>query len=247
MGTIHACLAAAALLPGLPASAQQTDRGLRSGPGSPFGQAASEEYRQAFFGQAKKWILSKEPLSDIRPCSPLETILTFINEEIRYADPASGGEKTVPSVKAGREDLEKKVDDRIANTDILLVANETWRGCVKPKGGEGATGVAAALAVSASEKRLMARVCKRTMGDPNKDAILILGDSGAEEDRPISGMGTKGAHELLHLVLYKMKSKKMSVHHGLTDWLFWGRSAKTNTIPWKGPETKADCGKSELP
>ncbi|MBI5211232.1 MAG: hypothetical protein HY927_14765 [Elusimicrobia bacterium] len=243
MSVSCACLAAAVLQLGQPAQAQETERGARSGTGAAFGQAASDEYRQAFFEQATKWILSKEPLSDIRPCSPLETILTFINEEIRYVDPGTGAEKTVPAVKAGRKDLEEKLNDGVANTDVMFVSNESWRSCIKAKGGEGATGVAAALAVTAGEKRLMARVCKRAMGDPKKDAIMILGDSGAEEDSPVSRMGTKGAHELLHLVLYKMKARKMSVHHGLTDWLYWGRAATTNTIPWKGPEKKADCGR----
>ena len=215
---------------------------------TPIGPQASSTYNDALWAKIKENILSDRIMSDARPCKRYAAILYFINEKVDWTDD-SGAKKSAPPFKMDKATLESMVDKVKPNVETFFVSMAYKAACVNTPG------IALAAGMTSERKKVFSSSevsadCRRSVGDPKKDAILIFNAPGAEKDSasndvtPVANFGIEAAHEYLHLFLPIIKTKEIKAHHGLTNYISYGRAAPTNAINW-APASIEACKKYE--
>lgn len=211
-------------------------------PGGPVGAKASDAYHDALFAKIKENLLSARPAGNGENCTRSGAILAFINEKVEWTDPESGQKKEARPFAMDKAAFEKAITEKMApNVEIFFVDMPYRSECLQTPG------IAVAAAISTENKAKFTSAatkpeCRRTMGDPKKDAILIFNPTGTEKNAqgadatPVDTIGIEGAHELLHLFLAIIKTKDAKAHHGLTQFIHYGNAANSNMIHWSPKE-----------
>ena len=194
---------------------------------------ADEAWRGPLLAYLKRRFLDKNPGAQSKPCSPAASMLYFLNEDIVYTDRDTKAQATAKAVKTDFKGLEAMLADTMARTEVVF-GPKWWRDkCLKAHGG----GIAAAAALSPELKAALDSPergdCRAKIGAKDKSALLIFTDGGNAP--PPESIGVTGAHEAVHLVMGRYKSKDAKLHHGLTDWLQWGDSKYANSATFKVP------------
>jgi hypothetical protein len=173
--------------------------------------APTDSLRASFFDPAKRVLLNKGGNPENVRC----LILSFIGEHFTKLDDAG---------------YEQKIDQTIAGTEMYFVDYSCRDKLKKP--------ASVAIAVPASSKKAINKICGVQFPDTDKDLMLLWASvQGESVQLPRHSVDpTIAAHEVMHLLLKNLSQSKTienggSVHHGLTNYLRWG--VGTPTTEWK--------------
>ena len=161
----------------------------------PVGELASVAYHDALLQRVREGLLSTKIIGDDNPCKRLAAILYFINEKVSYVDADTGQPKEAPAFRMDKDTLGKTIDKMVPNVEIFFVDLPFRGGCL------GTPGVAVAAGITREAKAKFSAAsagdCRRSVGDPKKDAILVFNVGGKEKDaaggtsRPWTVLGSR--------------------------------------------------------